>query len=267
MKNPPPRQGGFKLLNLLVLSIMIGVVYAFLSDGGNPGDAKPQNRSRSGAPAYAMTLKDNWPPMAKQSGAIADSADMTTANYYLILDGSGSMTDQQCSQKRRKIEVAVEAISAFARALPKDSNFGLAAFVNSKNRELAPLGKQHEAGLQGLYQIKPSGNTPLFNAVKFAYNKLTKQALSQLGYGEYHLVVVTDGMHSQGQDPTPMVDKIIGQSPVVIHTIGFCIDDDHALNQPGRTYYRSATDPASLKQGLEAVLAESPDFNVDRFEQ
>jgi Ca-activated chloride channel family protein len=52
---------------------------------------------------------------------------------------------------------------------------------------------------------------------------------------------------------------------VIVHTIGFCIDSDHVLNQPNRTYYASATNPAELKQGLQAVLAESSVFDADSF--
>jgi hypothetical protein len=79
------------------------------------------------------------------------------------------------------------------------------------------------------------------------------------------LVVVTDGHASKGEDPTPAVNRILGESPVVVHTIGFCIGERHPLNQPGRTYYRSANNPRALQQGLETVLAESPDFSVTQF--
>jgi Ca-activated chloride channel family protein len=265
------RQRGFNLLKLFIPVIVVAVFASILmEESPAPGnDARPAKPPTPSGPAYALGLKDNWPPMpeGKNAGAITDAAGMARANYYLILDGSGSMNDEQCSEGRRKIQVAVDAINAFTRALPKQSNFGLATFINGKNIELAPLGPDHQAGMASLGKVRPSGNTPLFSAVQFGYDKLTTQARRQSGYGEYHLVVVTDGMHSKGEDPTPAVDQLIARSPVVIHTIGFCISDKHALNQPGRTFYRSATDPASLKQGLESVLAEAPDFNIDRFEQ
>lgn len=269
-------QRGFKLTQLLVVVLVIAVAAGIFLDDGQPpsggggGSGDPaEDQLAQRQPAYALSLKDNWPPMTqdRNSAGLADPSAMTRANYYLILDGSGSMNDEQCSEGRRKIEVAVDAISAFAQALPAQSNFGLAAFVNGKNHELAALGPNHQAGMSLLQKVRPSGNTPLYSAVQFGYQRLTAQAQRQLGYGEYHLLVVTDGMHSKGEDPTPMVGQVIANSPVVIHTIGFCISDDHSLNQPGRTYYRSATDPASLQQGLEAVLAEAPDFNLDRFEQ
>jgi hypothetical protein len=96
---------------------------------------------------------------------------------------------------------------------------------------------------------------------------LTDQARSQLGYGEYHLVVVTDGEPDpDSEDPTPVVEEILEQSPVVLHTVGFCIDDDHVLNQRGRTFYAAATNPRELREGLQAVLAEADTFDATQFQ-
>ena len=91
------------------------------------------------------------------------------------------------------------------------------------------------------------------------------QGARQLGYGEYHLVVVTDGEASDGQDPTNVVKVILDRSPIVLHTIGFCIGTDHVLNQPGRSYYVAAESPEQLQQGLSAVLAEAPAFDQSQF--
>ena len=118
---------------------------------------------------------------------------------------------------------------------------------------------------QAVQAVKVNANTPLRSAVDLAYSRLLDQGRSQLGYGEYHLVIVTDGLASAGQDPTPSVTRVLAESPVVFHTIGFCIGEQHPLNQPGRTYYRSANNPQALQQGLETVLAEAPDFAVSRF--
>jgi hypothetical protein len=52
---------------------------------------------------------------------------------------------------------------------------------------------------------------------------------------------------------------------VNIHTIGFCLNQSHALNIPGKTLYKAADNPEALAEGLESVLAEAPDFNVDSF--
>jgi Ca-activated chloride channel family protein len=63
------------------------------------------------------------------------------------------------------------------------------------------------------------------------------------------------------------VNKIIGESPVVVQTIGFCIGAKHALNQAGRTMYREANNVEDLRQGLAEVLAEAPQFAVTEFKK
>jgi hypothetical protein len=98
-----------------------------------------------------------------------------------------------------------------------------------------------------------------------ARSKIEYQARRQLGYGEYHMVVVTDGEASRYEDPRSIVDSIIATTPIVLHTIGFCIDARHSLNQPGRILYRQANDLEGLRKGLQDVLAEAPRFTVLQF--
>jgi Ca-activated chloride channel family protein len=113
--------------------------------------------------------------------------------------------------------------------------------------------------------VAAGGGTPLSTAIEIAYKKLTAQAKKQLGYGEYHLVVVTDGEATSGYEPDKVLAKILSESPVVVHTIGFCINTQHSLNQPGRTIYNTAQDYDSLRQSLQGILAESPEFSVSEF--
>jgi len=81
------------------------------------------------------------------------------------------------------------------------------------------------------YLLKPIlGFWPLSVAIEHGYKALTKQASLQLGYGEYHLVVVTDGEANTGYEPNKAVQSVLTESPVVIHTIGFCIRGSHSLN-------------------------------------
>ena len=87
------------------------------------------------------------------------------------------------------------------------------------------------------------------------------------GGGTRHLVVVTDGHADQGEDPTPIVNRMLKESPVVLQTIGFCIGSKHSLNQAGRTIYRAADNVEDLRQGLADVLAEAPKFTVTEFKK
>ena len=131
-----------------------------------------------------------------------------------------------------------------------------------------PLGRDNRTNVIKLVSnLAPDGGTPLDRAIDFGHQKLIEQGQKQSGYGEYHLVVVTDGVASEGHNPERAVESMLQQAPVALHTIGFCIAETHSLNQPGYTVYRSANDPVSLKQGLEAVLAESPEFDISSFAQ
>jgi hypothetical protein len=215
---------------------------------------------------YAVRADDNsWPKISENS--VVQTDDLTDKNYYLVFDGSGSMEEGDCSNGKTKIAVAKTAVTRFINKIPDNANVGLTIFDSYGNYERTKLGKgQKESAIQLVKQVIEGGGTPLRSAIKYAYNSLSTQAVKQLGYGEYHLVVITDGKASGGQDPSKIVRNLLIQSPVVLHTIGFCIRGGHSLNQEGNTFYKSANNPEQLDAGLDSVLAEAPDFQVDTFE-
>lgn len=225
-----------------------------------------RSSARSGDTPYSQRATENsWPAIAEEGTAIA--SNLLASNYYIVLDGSGSMAERECSGGQTKLEAAKTALAAFSQSIPGDANIGLYIFDNNGKRERVELGPNNQARFSdAVFRASANHGTPLKSAIRSAYIALETQAKNQLGYGEYHLVVVTDGQASSGsENPSEFVNLILEKSPVVIHTIGFCIDDRHSLNQPGRTYYRQANNPQSLQQGLTEVLAEAPDFDVDSF--
>jgi Mg-chelatase subunit ChlD len=247
------------------------------SDDSSDHKSKHDRKSGHSSTQYALDVQRvNWPPLedgaavgANAVGASAVAPDtLNTVNYYVILDGSGSMLNKRCGGGSTKIEAAVTAVKHFFSIVPADANVGLAAFDRKEIAERVPLGVGNRDALNAaLANIRAGSDTPLRSSMKIGYEKLTAQARAQLGYGEYHLVVVTDGEPDpDSEDPTPIVREILAQSPVVLHTIGFCIDSDHVLNQPNKTFYASATDPDELQKSLQAVLAESPSFDAAKFE-
>lgn len=211
--------------------------------------------------------RDNWPPLPEGTIAVATLNESARSNYYLVLDGSGSMKRHKCSGDLSKIDAAVRALSRFVAALPADANLGLAVFDGDGMSERVPLAAGTQpAVLRALGEVRASGATPLRSSIQLGYERLTEQAQRQLGYGEYHLVVVTDGMPDpDSEDPSEVVETLLHDSPVVLHTIGFCIGTDHPLNQPGRVYYFAADTPEKLDEGLGNVLAEAPAFDVGSF--
>ena len=171
-----------------------------------------------------------------------------------------------CSGSQTKLEAAKAALASFSESVPASANLGLLVFDGRGVAEWLALGTGNRQQFTRLVsEVRANGGTPLRDSVNLAYTKLLEQGAKQLGYGEYHLVIVTDGAADAGQDPTPIVNKLLAESPIVLQTIGFCIGPDHSLNQAGRTIYRAADNAADLRQGLADVLAEAPQFAVTQF--
>lgn len=211
------------------------------------------------------TTTDAWPPL-KENETVEIASDLTAKNYYVVLDCSGSMGDTGCSDNMPKLNVAKTSLSKFVNLVPKDANLGLMVFHNDQINELIPLGiNNRDQFVKAVYSTSNGGGTPLFSAIRKAYLQLEAQGRKQLGYGEYTLVVVTDGKASNNQDPTEIVHWILDYSPIQIHTIGFCIGRNHSLNIRGRTVYKAADNPDELDKGLKDVLAESENFDISDF--
>ncbi|MBI3552084.1 MAG: VWA domain-containing protein [Elusimicrobia bacterium] len=252
---------GLKLLLLFGLGVWY-VRYRSQSPGPATG-APPPARGRRPA---AGLMKFDWPRGAGEPGKVELNQDLATRNYYVVLDGSGSMADRKCSGQATKMEAAKQALAEFSKAVPASAQLGLLAFDGRGISERVPLGRgNRDRFLQEVRSVTAAGGTPLKSAIALGVSKLEDAARRQLGYGEYNLVIVTDGEAGQGEDPRGVVDEILARSPVMIHTIGFCIGKNHSLNQPGRTVYRTADNPAELRSGLGEVLAESATFDVAGF--
>lgn len=210
-------------------------------------------------------VKAVW-PFAKGEQQSADLADnLLTKNYFLVFDGSGSMRDSGCSGSKQKIEVAKEVVAQWAEGIGPDANLGLIAFHNNGITSLPLTKGGRENFIHTINKIPAGGGTPLAEAAAYAYEACTNQAKRQLGYGEYTIVIVTDGIADDATKLKKGIENILTQSPVNIYSIGFCIGANHSLNQPGRTIYKAANNPEQLRQGLQEVLAESETFDDSDF--
>jgi len=235
--------------------------------------SKPNSASDLHGPEGNYSLRsgdDSWPALDEnKAGEVADN--LLAKNYYIVFDGSGSMGEvaaDNCSDNQRKIDVAKSAMQTFIKQLPADANVGLYVFDGNAMSERVGVSANSRTQLKkAIKETYPGGGTPLSLAVQQAYNSLLHQAKKQLGYGEYHLIVITDGEANSGYGPGTIVNSVIKYSPVNIHTIGFCISDRHSLNQKGRTFYKSATSRRELEEGLSSVLAESEEFVIDEFSE
>ncbi len=246
-----------RLARVLPVMVLSGAAGAFAVLGGC-GDTEPAVETDQ----WSAITDREWPPGDIPEDARLDVNRQRT-NVAVVLDMSGSMGKDDCAGDHASKAVAARAaLEAWVAAVPRDANLGLIAFSDSRVQTLVPLGTDNrERFVDTARAVNPSGGTPLLSGMKAAHRMLIERARFQLGYGRYQIVMITDGEHSQGENPLPEVEAILANpaNPVEIHTIGFCIDDS-ALKQPGLVQYQSAHDPEQLAEGLSQVLAESSTF-------
>ncbi|MCI5161373.1 MAG: VWA domain-containing protein [Candidatus Electrothrix sp. AX5] len=261
-----------KLLYICATALLL-VLSLVLSGCGDDADQRnatarqkkkiaPQQQQSAPDPFEQATGSAVWPPSEEKQENILPADQWALKNYVMIFDGSGSMGDKRCSGNKTKSTVAKKAVADWAQSVPTDANLGLIVFDQQgfAVRQQLGLGDRQEF-VQQVQAVLPGSGTPLTQAVRTAYKILTAQAGKQLGYGEYHMVIVTDGAANQPEKLTGTVNAVLAHSPILISTIGFCIADTHSLNQPGRTIYKAADNPEALRQGLQDVLAESESFD------
>lgn len=218
---------------------------------------------------YLGELPAEWyqaPAEIKLNGA--EGVPSVVRNFYFIFDGSDSMTeatDSQCGgdQKfRNKISGAVWALEQFMSSLPEDVKIGLFVFDREGRREVVPLGLgNRDAFLRAIQHVRPGYNTPLAEAIRFGTAQLVKEYKKQLGYGEFRLVVITDGEAKE----IPEAAIFAAQRGIPIYTIGLCVAPNHPLRRFSVSY-RAADNFADLASGLSGTLAELPNYDATEFE-
>lgn len=268
---------------LLIIAIIFAVFYYFWHDDRivqqvtrqetpPPAQVQPPQTPVPAPPKPVPTetvtdrMLPPWPPAEAGDAAVLLDDLLTRKNFVLVLDGSGSMARQGCSGNRSKHEVAREAVIDWAAQVPENAGLGLVVFDRNGFSTRLPLGlANRDQFKQEVEKVVPDNKTPLTMALDTAYKMLTEQAKRQLGYGDYTVVIVTDGAADDINSLAQSVNTVLTQSPVMIHTIGFCIEADHSLNNAGRTTYVAANNPAELRKGLQEVLAEAENFDIDGF--
>jgi len=235
-------------------------------------DSQRPQRGPDSGPIPAFPEWGAWPgPPQDPNATIVPAKNLTAANYVLVLDYSGSMDEY--AGRRRKIDVLYEVVPQWIRNLGEDANLGVLAFFRPPGKEmdvyeLLPIGTTgREDVIDRIRSIRAGGNTPLGLALGAALDRLEQQARRQSGYGLYKIVLVTDGVNTMGPDPRVVVDRIVSDraNPVEVHTIGFDIGLNHALNRPGETFYVSAGNATELFNALNQVKAEVDFADTETF--
>ncbi len=232
-----------------------------------------EKRQRDQQQAATDITPETTTAPATSDFATSDLGQISLArNFYFIFDGSGSMRDplsSDCGGDKtfdRKLEGAKWAVAEFLKNVPQDVNLGLYVFDENhrsrSEREVVPLGTNNMAAfLQAINAIEAGGGTPLAEAIRFGAEILARQREQQLGYGEFRLIVVTDGL----ADDIPQAADFATENAIPIYAIGLCIKEDHPLRQYAVSY-RAADNFEDLAKALEATVAETEFYDAKTFE-
>lgn len=188
-----------------------------------------------------------------------------TDNIVVILDASGSMRDKfRADQTKSKMDAAKEALQEVLTKIPDGTNIGVLVFSgrNVSNEWVYPLGpKDTNRLIEAINLLHPQGGTPLGRYIRIGANRLLEQREKQYNYGNFRLLIVTDG---EAQDP----EKVAKYTPEILNrqirvdVIGVDMKTDHQLAQEADSY-RKADNPGELVAAVSQILAEAGDTNSD----
>ena len=197
---------------------------------------------------------------------VADDSDLAIAIVY---DTSGSMKDGVAGAqgaKEPKYIIANRALAAVIDKLekvnaagPRRVQAGLFTFRENGGQETVKLGPLDAPALRNWLTTfqKPSGTTPLGNAVAFATGALWK-----IRADSRHVLVITDGENTAGAKPDDVLPKLQDQclkNGLVVHFHFLAFDVDAkvfgGIKKFGATLV-GASDEAQLNQKLNFILEE-----------
>ena len=191
--------------------------------------------------------------------------DIHKDNIVVILDASGSMQDKFSGDRTKsKMEAAKAALQEVLANIPDDTQIGLLVFsgANISNEWVYPLGpKDTQKLVAAIHLPRPSGDTPLGKYIRIGANRLLEQRERQYNYGNYRLLVVTDGEASDADKVKHYTPEILNRQ-IRIDVIGVDMKTDHMLAKVVDSY-RKADNPGELVAAVSQILAETGGTGTD----
>ena len=178
-------------------------------------------------------------------------------NVVIVLDASGSMSGKLKGTDLSRMEAAKGALKEVLQQITPSTRVGLLVFSakDLKDVWVFPLGPRDDARLKtAIDRLQPGAGTPLGEYIKHGADRLLEERKKQFGYGTYRLLVVTDGEANDQMLVERYTPDVIARG-IIMDVIGVGMDTQHTLATKAHSY-RSANDPAALKQAIQAVFAE-----------
>lgn len=196
--------------------------------------------------------------------SIADNG-VHTDNIVIILDASGSMQDKfRADETKSKMDAAKEALKEVLAKVPEGTNIGLLVFSgrNIRDEWVYPLGPKDTARIIAAIDLpQPEGGTPLGRYMRIGANRLLEQREKQYNYGNYRLLIVTDG-EAQDQAKIEQYTPEILNRQIRVDVIGVDMKTDHKLATDADSY-RRADNPGELVAAVSQILAETGGTGTD----
>ncbi|MXV78215.1 VWA domain-containing protein [Candidatus Poribacteria bacterium] len=182
-----------------------------------------------------------------------------TDNIVVILDASGSMKDKfRGDETKSKMDAAKEALQEVLAKIPDGTNIGVLVFSgrNVPNEWVYPLGpKDTNKLIEAINRPEPEGGTPLGRYIRIGANRLLEQRDKQYNYGNYRLLIVTDGEAQDSEKVAKYTPEILNRH-LRVDVIGVDMSTDHQLAQEADSY-RRADNPGELVAAVSQILAET----------
>jgi len=249
---------------------LLSLLLFFCFSGCDGGQSKSQKASAT-QPASKQSVSpveipQRTKPDSQKEEVIDVAEDKLARNFYFVFDGSGSMKGTEgAGDFPNKVSAAKWATLEFIKSLKESDQIGLYVFDSYGKREVLPIGKNLQTFQELVQKVEAGGNTPLTQAVKRGVKSLNYQKKRQLGYGEYNIVVVTDGEADNKGTLARAVEKANNKG-ILIHTIGFSLKGKTHSLKTGSYSFRTADNPDELREAVVSVLAEEEYFDPDVFE-
>lgn len=184
-------------------------------------------------------------------------AQQATDNVVIVLDSSGSMGRPLPGTGMDKMTAAKAALKQVLSSVPQETHIGLLVFSSQgvSDEWIYPLGPRDDARLMNAIDLpRPGYGTPLGVYLKKGADRLLQERAKQFGYGTFRLLVVTDGEAEDQKLVDRYTPELIARG-IKVDVIGVAMNQRHTLATKVHSY-RSANDPASLKQALAEVFGE-----------
>jgi len=202
------------------------------------------------------------------SPLFAQKDNIQKKNVVIVLDASGSMRSNMRGTRTRKMEAAKNALKQVLKTVPPDTHIGLLVFSgkNIKDHWIFPLGPRNDQRLnKAIDMIEPGGGTPLGAYMKIGAERLLLERKKQMGYGNFRLLIVTDGEAQDKKLVNLFTPRILSRG-IIMDVIGVDMAQNHTLAKKVHSY-RKANNPESLKKAIAEVFAEVSDTGTHSVSQ